>query len=70
LFTPFFRSKDLQNIGKNRNSYGLGLNICSKIITAMGGTLGVKSELGVGSTFFVKVKAEIDKDERDKLRVS
>lgn len=36
----------------------------------MGGTLAVRSEIGVGSVFIVKVKAEIDKNERDRLRVS
>lgn len=33
---------------------GLGLYICSQLATAMNGTVGVRSEVDVGSTFFVR----------------
>ena len=39
---------------KNKNSYdsnGLGLYICNKIATLLGGTINIKSELNIGSTF-------------------
>lgn len=56
LFQPFFqvRPGDLQ---KGRGS-GLGLCICKRIIHLMGGSIGVRSLLGAGSTFFVSVPLE------------
>jgi signal transduction histidine kinase len=39
---------------------GLGLAICNRLTELMGGTLGLSSELGKGSTFFVQLPVEIE----------
>jgi signal transduction histidine kinase len=51
LFKPFQRTS-VKPTGGEKSS-GLGLAIASKIVEAHGGVIGVQSEIGVGSTFFV-----------------
>ncbi|MDB5865992.1 MAG: sensor hybrid histidine kinase [Betaproteobacteria bacterium] len=38
---------------------GLGLTICSRIVSALGGHIAVESEVGCGSTFHFTVRAQI-----------
>jgi len=49
LFTPFFTTRD--------NGTGLGLAICYNIIESHKGVINVKSELGKGACFTVKLPA-------------
>ncbi|GEM_PF-1928585 len=48
LFKEF---SQLEN-GKQKGGTGLGLSICKAVVTAHGGQIGVRSELGKGSTFW------------------
>jgi PAS domain S-box-containing protein len=47
LFSPFFTTKERGN--------GLGLAEVYKVVAAHGGTVGVESQLGLGSTFWIQL---------------
>jgi len=53
IFSPFFTTKP---VGKGT---GLGLSVCYGIIESFGGTLEVKSEPNVGTTFLISIPAVI-----------
>jgi two-component system sensor histidine kinase/response regulator len=55
LFEEFFRVKD--DSTKKTTGTGLGLHISKKIVSEMGGTIDVESQVGVGSTFCVRLPA-------------
>jgi len=54
LFQPFFQVES----GANRSygGTGLGLAICKQIVDEMGGLIGVRSVLGIGTTFEVALE--------------
>jgi len=53
IFQPFHQVDT--GLARKREGTGLGLSICKKIIDMMGGTIGVESLWGQGSTFTVRI---------------
>jgi signal transduction histidine kinase len=49
IFTPFFTTK-----GPGRGM-GMGLTICQRVVTSIGGTIRLKSPAGAGAEFIVRV---------------
>jgi signal transduction histidine kinase len=53
VFAPFHRMAT----HRNQPGTGLGLYFAKNLIEAMGGRIGVESQLGAGSTFYVELPA-------------
>lgn len=53
IFEPFFQSSNLE--GRSQSGNGLGLSISKQFMELHGGQLGVVSEKGVGSTFWLSL---------------
>ena len=66
LFEEFFQARNpLQSETKGT---GLGLPLARRFVTQLGGELSVRSEVGVGSTFLVRLP--LSTDERDERMVT
>ncbi|NQZ68904.1 MAG: response regulator, partial [Lentisphaeria bacterium] len=48
---------------------GLGLSICKKLSELMGGSIGIKSQIGKGSTFWFTVVLSISETEKSELEL-
>ena len=64
LFNPFEQIKS----SIYKNGTGLGLAICDKLAKLLDGNIDVKSELGLGSTFSVKVKYKPHEDYKKEIK--
>jgi signal transduction histidine kinase len=51
IFERFYRGRN----SLEKEGFGLGLSIAQRMVETMGGEIGVHSELGKGSTFWVKL---------------
>ena len=59
IFEPFFTTKG------ERHGTGLGLSITYNLIQKLGGTIDVKSEVGVGTTFRVVLPVRLGEEGAD-----
>jgi signal transduction histidine kinase len=57
LFTQFFRSEEPEV--REQAGWGLGLYVTRRLIEMMGGTIGMESELGAGSTFWIELPTTV-----------
>ena len=58
LFERFARSDD--SVRRGISGSGLGLNITRELVQLMGGTVGMSSVLGQGSTFWIELPFELE----------
>ncbi len=63
IFDPFSRSQE--SLSSGIQGSGLGMAITKNLVELMGGSIGVKSELGKGSIFTVDLELQIQKQRPD-----
>lgn len=68
VFEPFVQG-DL-GLSKKYGGTGLGLSICSQLAGLMRGSISLKSEIGVGSKFTMRIPLLYTKERADSLRSS
>ncbi len=61
LFASFSQVDSRRNHSKEGT--GLGLSICKQLVQMMGGSIGVESTYGEGSTFYFNIKQKVVSDE-------
>ena len=61
IFSAFTQSG--QNSVNNIEGTGLGLSICNQLVKHMDGSINVESEVGVGSTFSVRLPVEFNNEQ-------
>ena len=67
IFEPFNQVES--NLDREAGGVGLGLSICKRLAVAMGGTCGVHSTPGEGSTFFFELPCRAIDPPADKRRI-
>lgn len=60
LFVPF--EQEDMSAGQNAGGTGLGMPITKNLVTLMGGTITLQSELGKGTSFIVELDFDLPKD--------
>ena len=68
VLDPFVQVIDPSHSADRAAGTGLGLSICRRLVETMGGELGVKSELGVGSTFRITIPGVKTAGEREGMK--
>lgn len=68
IFDPFFSTKGVWGDGTMRGT-GLGLYICKNILSRIGGEITVKSRIGVGTGFIVRIPAALDQKTSNRIPV-
>ncbi|RKU41381.1 Histidine kinase, variant 2 [Coniochaeta pulveracea] len=60
IFEPFVQGEN--GLARKYGGTGLGLAICRQLATLMGGTIWLKSRIGVGSTFTMRIPLRVKVD--------